>query len=73
MKKLFYIICMTLLFSCSTKQEDNSIINVSFPAEGVEFVSWFDTFPDVEVIYLTGEGMPVLPVYSNFIVRVYTI
>ena len=68
MKKLFYLSFIVLLSSCSSKNED-SIITVSFPAEGTEFISWFDRFPDMEMICLTGENLPMLTFFSDLVVH----
>lgn len=68
MKHLFYLSFVVLLFSCSAPKEENSLVHVSLPAEGTEFVAWFDMFPDMEMICLTGENKPMFPLFSNLIV-----
>lgn len=69
MKNFFYLSLIALLFSCSTKNEENSIIKVSLPAEGTNFVSWFDVFPNMEMVCLSGENKPMFHIFSYLIIR----
>ena len=68
MKKFFYLSFIILLFSCSSNKGDN-IITATFPAEGTDVISWLDLFPDMEMIRLTGEHMPMLSPWVGLIVR----
>ena len=68
MKNTLYFLTTILLFSCSTNKGDN-VVNVSFSTENADFVSWLDIFPDMEMIRLTGEQMPILSPMSILIFR----
>ncbi len=70
MKKLFAIIlCGVLLFgSCGMGSNENGTIKVDFPAEGDAAISWFDLFPQMEIVQLGGENKPMFHVVSNLIV-----
>jgi len=68
MKKAFYISAIVLLFSCSTNR-GSSVINALIPDEGKNIMSWLDVFPDIEMIRLTGEQLPVISPYAPLVVR----
>jgi len=68
MKKIVYLSFIALLLSCCTNKGDN-IINASFPNAGENVISWLDMFPEMEMIRLTGEQLPMLNPWSYLIVR----
>lgn len=69
MKKIFYLGCLALLFSCTNPKEVTPVISVTLPPEGEELVVWPDRFPDMEMICLTGENRPIFTAQSNLIVK----
>ena len=68
MKKTLYLSLIILLSSCSPNKGEN-IIKVSFPAPGTDLVSWLDIFPDMELIPLTGEQLPMISCHALLIVH----